>query len=192
MSERILNVDHKRTLGYNGRTFRSDFEVETAKTLDKMGISYEYETRKIILQEGFKCDYQKDKVRAITYTPDFQIGNILIECKGYETPEWKIKKKLLYKYLRENEPDTLFYQIHDCKKQLITALDKHWEMLGYYIQTTSKYSKNKPLEIKSFSSIAEAMHELRLEGKSVGAIVGSLTGDREYVYQYNWKLIKIE
>lgn len=192
MSERILNVDHKRTLEYNGRTFRSDFEVETAKTLDKMGISYEYEARKIILQEVFKCVYQKDKVRAITYTPDFQIGNILIECKGYETPEWKIKKKLLYKYLRENEPDTLFYQIHDCKKQLITALDKHWEMLGYYIQTTSKFSKNKPLEIRSFSSIAEAMHELKLEGKSVGAVVGSLTGDREYVYQYNWKLIKVE
>ena len=94
MSERIVNVHEQ---DYGGKHFRSTLEAQTAKTLDALGISYQYEERKIELIEGFRSPFQKDKVRAVTYTPDFIIGPLMLECKGFETPEWKLKKKLVFK-----------------------------------------------------------------------------------------------
>lgn len=188
MSERIQNVKPKE---YNGRTYRSTLEAETAKVLDSLGISFEYEQKKIILLEGFSTPFQKEKVRALTYTPDFTVGTIIIECKGFETPEWKIKKKLVFKYLEENEPWTVFYQIHDARKQLLTCLDNHWPYLGYSIQVTSKpRRKNDSPVVQYFDSVTQAMEELGLSGKPIGAVLRSLTGNSEYVYGYNWKLIK--
>ncbi len=163
-----------------------------------MGISYRYEDRKITLQEGFRSPYQKDKVRAITYTPDFEIGSLMLECKGFETPEWKIKKKLLFKYLAENEPETIFYQIKDNKKQLLTVLDPHWQYLGYTFQVTPQPKKKSRVVSDSttaplfFNSLSEAMDELNLKNKPIGAILASLTGKKEYVYGYNWKLKQLK
>ena len=194
MSERILNVDHHEEIAYNGRKFRSRLELETAKTLDALSIPYRYEDRKIILQDGFRCPYQKNKVIGISYTPDFEIGSsILIECKGFETPEWKIKKKLLFKWLMENEPGTCFFQIHDSRKQLLETLDHQWAYLGYAIQVTPKSTRKMPNpESKLYDSIDEAMDDLGLTGKTKGAILRSLTGKNSYVYGYNWVLKKIE
>ena len=181
---------------YKGQQFRSKLEVQTAQTLDAMGVSYRYEERKITLQEGFRTPYQKNKVRAITYTPDFEIGSLMLECKGFETPEWKIKKKMLFKYLAENEPETIFYQIRDSKKQLLTALDPHWQCLGYNFQVTPQPKKRKGCSDNTaplfFDSLQEAMSELKLNGKSIGAILASLTGKKEYVYGYNWKLKQLK
>jgi hypothetical protein len=89
MNGRIQGVQETE---YRGRVFRSKLEAQTAETLDKLGVPYTYEERKIELIEGFRSPFQKDKVRSITYKPDFEIGPIIIECKGFETPEWKIKK----------------------------------------------------------------------------------------------------
>lgn len=195
MSERIQGVQPKE---YNGRKYRSTLEAETAETLDKMGVPFAYEERKIVLQEGFRCQYQKEKVRDLTYTPDFIIGPIMLECKGFETPEWKIKKKLLFKWLTENEPDTIFYQIHDSKKSLLQALDNHWAYLGFAVHAEPKPKKGILNQIKDmehpwlYGSISEAMHELNLKGKNIGPILRSLTGKTEYVYGYNWKLVKLK
>jgi len=54
-----------------------------------------------LLQEGFKRDGKK--YRPITYIADFKYienGKVIVEdVKGFKTPEYKIKKKLLlYKY----------------------------------------------------------------------------------------------
>lgn len=188
MSERILNVHPKE---YNGKKYRSTLEAETAKVLDALGIPFAYEERKIELLEGFRTPFQKDKVRSLTYTPDFIIGPIMLECKGFETPEWKIKKKLLFKWLLDNEPDTIFYQVHDARKQLIEALDNHWSYLGYALQVTSKGTKKIPSKSSLYDSIKQAMDDLNLKGKPIGAIVKCLIGKTQYVYNYNWKLIKI-
>ena len=189
MSERIVNVHEQ---DYGGKHFRSTLEAQTAKTLDELGISYQYEEKKIILQEGFRCPYQKEKVRDLTYTPDFIIGPIMLECKGFETPEWKIKKKLLFKWLINNEPETIFYQIHDAKKSLLQVLSKHLEHLNYAIEVTSKPKKKTPAEVRRFNSIEEAMLELNLKGKNIGPILNSLTGHKQYVYNYNWKLVNLK
>lgn len=190
MSERIVNVHEQ---DYGGQHFRSTLEAQTAETLDKMGIPYAYEERRIELLKGFKSPFQKDKVRSITYTPDFIIGPIMLECKGFETPEWKIKKKLLFKYLQENEPCTIFYQIHDARKALLQVLDAHWQYLGYAIQVTPKPKKKKEEQKPSlYDSISQAMGELHLKGKNIGPILNSLTGKKEFIYNYNWKLFKLK
>ena len=189
MRERILNVN--READYGGKHFRSTLEAQTAKALDELGIPYQYEERKIELMEGFKSPFQKDKVRSITYTPDFIIGPIILECKGFETPEWKIKKKLVFKWLQENEPDAIFHQIHDARKSLLQMLDSHFSYLGYAIEVSSKPTKKVSSETKVYDSIAEAMEDLKLKGKNIGPILNSLTGKKEWVYNYNWKLIKL-
>ena len=191
MSERIQNISHQEVIEYGGKKFRSNLEIQTAKTLDELGIPYQYEEKKIILQEGFRCPYQKEKVRDLTYTADFIIGPIMLECKGFETPEWKIKKKLVFKWLMENEPDTLFYQIHDAKRSLLEVLDKHLTYLGYAVRVTSKPTKKKSSESKLFDSVTEALYELKLHCP-LGAVMSSLTGKREYVMGYNFKLEKLK
>ena len=195
MTERIQNLGDNRCLEYKGVKYRSQLEVKTAEVLDALHIPFEYESRKLILQEGFRCPYQKDKVRALTYTPDFIIGPIMLECKGFETPEWKIKKKLLFKYLSENEPDVIFHQIHDAGKHLLEALDSHLTYLGLCIEVSPKpksCSLNSDSITMKYDSISEAMQDLGLKGKPIGAILRSLTGKTQYVYGYNWQLVKIK
>lgn len=187
MSSHIVGVNPKE---YNGKLYRSTLEAHTAETLDKMGLPWEYETKKITLQEGFYCQYQKDKVRKIEYIPDFIIGPIMLETKGFETPDWKIKKKLLYKYLTENEPEAIFYMVKN-DRQLLEALDNHWSYLGYCIEVTPK-PKKCLVSSKKYDSIKEALYDLGLEGKPITPILRSLTGRKEYVYNYNFKLIKLK
>ena len=187
MSSRIANV-HAQTVGE--RHFRSTLEAQTAETLDALGIPYAYEEKRIELVEGFRSPYQKDKVRAIHYIPDFIIGPIMLECKGFETPEWKLKKKLVFKWLMENEPDTIFYQLHDAGKSLLQMLDRHLGYLGFKVQVTRKPGKKKQYEPQEFDSVTEAMEELGLKGKALGPILSSLTGNKPYTYGYQWKLIK--
>ncbi len=195
MSERIQNVQPKE---YGGRTYRSTLEAETAQTLDALGIPFQYEERKILLQEGFRCPYQKDKVRDLTYTPDFTIGPIMLECKGFETPEWKIKKKLVFKWLMDNEPDTIFYQIHDARKALLEALDPHLTYLGYAVKAEPKPKRGILKQIEDikhpllYDSVQQAMAELGLNGKPKGAILRSLTNKVQWVYGYSWKLVKLK
>ena len=188
MSERIQGV-HPRE--YKGVQYKSTLEAETAETLDKLGLPVNYEARKIVLLEGFRCPYQKNKVIGITYKPDFMVGNILIECKGFETPEWRNKKKYIFKWLMENEPDTPFYQTHNSKKDVLLALDSHWSCLGYAIQVTSKASKTKPSQTRLFDSVAQAMEELGLKNKNIGPILRTMTGEKEWAYNYNFKLKKL-
>lgn len=188
--ERIQGVREKE---YGGTKYRSTLEADTAEALDSLGIQYSYESRKIVLFDGFRCPYQKDKVIAITYKPDFTIGPLMLECKGFETPEWKLKKKMLFKYLMANEPDTIYLQTHDAKKSLIEALDPYLGLLGYKVSVTTQKKVNKKgwtgVETGTFDSIQDALEQLGLDGKPKGSIMRSLCGDC-YVYGYKWKLIK--
>lgn len=189
MSERIQNVRPKE---YKGVKYRSTLEAETAEALDKMGLPIRYEETRFTVFEGFKCQYQKRIVEAIHYTPDFWVGDIILECKGFETPEWKIKKKLIFKYLMENEPDVVFYQITDSRKQLLAALDPHWNYLGYAVRVTSnKKRKNGETFTHLYDSVEMAKMNLGLEKKALGPIVRGLMGLQEFVYGYNWKLEKL-
>lgn len=201
---RIQGVQEKE---YKGVKYKSILEADTAEALDLMGFPIRYEERAFTLIEKFRCPYQKRIVMDTEYIPDFWVGDIILECKGFETPEWKLKKKLVFKYLMDNEPDTVFYQInkHSWKKDLIQALNNHWSYLGLAIQVTSKGSKKKPSEAKLYDSIEEAMEDLNLYRvvkksknreihlyKNMTPILMSLTGKKSWIYNYNWKLVKIK
>lgn len=188
MSERIQGVHPKE---YKGVLYKSTLEAETAKTLDMLGLPINYEARKIVLLEGFRCPYQKNKVIGITYKPDFMVGDIMIECKGFETPEWRNKKKYIFKYLMENEPDTPFYQTHNSTKDVLLALDNHWNYLGYAIQVTKKPGKKETYKPKLYDSVTDAMEDLNIHAP-IGSILRVLTGEKEYTNGYNFKLIKIQ
>jgi hypothetical protein len=68
--------------------YRSGFEEKLASQLRRGGVSFQYET--------LKLEYTK----TATYTPDFIIGDIIIEAKGVWTVEDR-KKHLL---VREQHP----------------------------------------------------------------------------------------
>ena len=187
---RIQGVQEKE---YKGFTYKSILEADTAEALDLMGFPIRYEEKAFTVFEGFRCPFQKAKVRDTVYIPDFWVGNIILECKGFETPEWKLKRKLVFKYLIENEPDVAFYQInkHSWKKDLLQALDNHWSYLGIAVQVTSKGSKKIPSETRLYDSVKQAMEDLNLH-KNITPILMSLTGQKQWVYNYNWKLVKIK
>jgi hypothetical protein len=84
----------------------------------------------------------------------------------------------------------VFYQTHDAYKDVLNALDNHWSYLGFYIETVSKESRNHPAVVQRFESVREAMAELKLDNKAIGPILKVLIGDKEYAYNYNWKLKK--
>ena len=184
MSDHIVGVRSKE---YNGRKYRSTFEANTAEMLDKIGIPWEYESRTFTVQEGFYCPWENRKILPIKMKPDFIIGPVMLETKGYETPDWLIKKKMLYKYFLENEPDAIYHVAHS-NKEIIEALDLHWSVLGYVVKVVSK--KN-PLQIKEFDSIREAFFDLGLSGKKLTPIIRSLTGEKEWVYGYHWSLKRV-
>ena len=189
MSGRIQGVQQKE---YKGVKYKSILEADTAEALDLMGLPIRYEEKAFTIIEGFRCPFQKVKVRSTEYIPDFWVGSIILECKGFETPEWKLKRKLVFKYLMENEPDVVFYQInkHHWKKDLLQALDNHWSYLGYAVQVSSKDSKKKPSETKLYDSIRQAMYDLNIH-KNITPVLGSLMGLKQWVYNYNWKLVHI-
>ena len=189
---RIKNVtDGKKKFEYNGIYYRSKLEKDTAMVFDKLGIAFEYEPIKFEVFKGFRCRYQKEKVIAVTYTPDFVVGDILWECKGMATPEWNIKKKLLFRYLEENNLDYTFIQTRDARKSLLEALDNLWLKLGFAISVTPKPKARVQSVTRTFSSVREAMEELGL-WKPIGSILRSLTGKTRYVYGYEWKLTRIK
>lgn len=189
MSTRIQNVSPKE---YNGIKYRSTLEADTAKVLDALDIPFRYEDIRYEVFKGFRSKYQKDKVQSIFYTPDFILGDFLIiECKGFETPEWRMKRKLVFKYLEENEPQMVFHQTHDCRKSLLETLDKYWMRLGYAIRVTRKPTKRTVFPSSTFTSISEAMEALSIK-KPIGNILRSLMGKSTYIYNFKWELIKLK
>lgn len=130
---------------YNGINFRSIFECNCYKLLElEEGFNFEYETKKIVLCEGFyppsfltiydvyKPRLQRrvfglngQKIIAMTYTPDFYLQykdyEIYIEAKGNPNDTYPIKKKLFLAHLIAEAAITnkkyMFFEPHS-KKQM--------------------------------------------------------------------------
>ena len=74
----------KKIIKHSRQRFRSKFERDTALSLRREGVDFEYETMKI----KFK--------RLCVYTPDFIFPNgVIIEAKGYFKPEDRTKHLLI-------------------------------------------------------------------------------------------------
>lgn len=79
---------------YEGINFDSEHEMQYY-------IKYLKDKENVILQPKFQL------VDGITYIADFQIDNVVIDVKGFNTPEFTIKKKL-FKHFYPNLELQLF------------------------------------------------------------------------------------
>jgi hypothetical protein len=123
---------------YNGIKYKSMLEVTCATLLDQSGISFQYEPYEMVLVHGSKYPgqiYEKQvkkkvrtygpargNIRSISYTPDFVGENWIIETKGYETPEFKMKWKLFqHELMKQNKTPHLFKPTN--KREIIESIN---------------------------------------------------------------------
>lgn len=92
-------IKNATPLTYDGIKFQSKLEVYCYKKLKDNNIKSEYETITYTVIDSFI--YNNEKIRKITYTPDFVGKNFIIECKGWMNDSfplrWKLFKYFLYK-----------------------------------------------------------------------------------------------
>lgn len=133
-------IKNASPLEYNGISFKSKLEKMVYQTLRENNLPVEYEPQKFIIWEGFKPTvpfYNKDKSTRmlkqdskklinVSYTPDFvfRYNNhlVIIEAKGMENDLFPMKKKMFRKWLEDNEPKSIYFEIYT-KKQLLQAID---------------------------------------------------------------------
>ncbi len=113
---------------YKGIKFRSKLELFTYKKLEEAGIKSLYEKKKYVLMEGFRFEQESiepsnkrstkgeyinnsDKVRDITYTPDFvdPNGKWIIEVKGFANDVFPLKWKLFKNHLQQQGDPPVLY-----------------------------------------------------------------------------------
>ena len=133
-------IKNASPLEYDGISFKSKLEKMVYQTLRENNLPVEYEPRKFIIWEGFKPTvpfYNKDKSTRmlkqdskklinVSYTPDFVFKHnnhlVIIEAKGMENDLFPMKKKMFRKWLEDNEPKSIYFEIYT-KKQLLQAID---------------------------------------------------------------------
>ena len=121
----------------DGIKFRSKLEAFTHRKLKENNILNEYESEKYVLLEGFYytsdtheqstkgyINRGKEKVRAITYTPDFLCPNRnwIIECKGFANDRFPLKWKMFKNLLRETNPECKLF-VPKNQKQVLETIE---------------------------------------------------------------------
>lgn len=127
---------------YNNINFRSKLEVSCYKKLETSGLSFTYESDKIVLWVGERTNnitvYTPDKnklltpnkvgykLQDITYTPDFKILHkdyiIYFDVKGQVNDTYPIKKKMFIQHLNDLKGNYMFFEPHSVK-QMVQAID---------------------------------------------------------------------
>lgn len=124
MNRKVLNAT---AITQDNIKFRSKAEAKMYELLKDSGLWFEYEPKPIVLQESFYptgwyegTKYRKDKVRAITYTPDFIVKILdkkfifIIEVKGFITDRYPLKRKMLIHHI-ESTHNYIFAEVHTKK-----------------------------------------------------------------------------
>ena len=108
----------------SGEIFASIVEREYSDFLCLNGVRYQ---KQVSFDLWGSFDSKYGKLRPISYRADFVVGNIVIDVKGFETPEFKMKKKMFAK---------VFPELH---LVLVRKRAKRWEHYEYSFPTkTSK------------------------------------------------------
>lgn len=137
-------VKNAQTHEYEGILFKSKLEMKTYIALSIEGFNPEYEKHTYHLQDSklFPTPHyapykdrkihklvwglNKYKIMGLKYTPDFtfNVGDklIIIEVKGYSNDRYPYQKKLFFKWLEKNNPNSAFFEIHN-EKQLKAAIE---------------------------------------------------------------------
>lgn len=109
---------------YDGIKFRSKLETYTYKKLREAGIDAEYESTHFELIPKF--EYNGEKVRAMTYLPDFVGKNFIIECKGLVTDSFPLRWKIFKYYLKQENKDYKLFLVRNQKQvdEMVNELSK--------------------------------------------------------------------
>lgn len=109
---------------YDGIKFRSKLETYTYKKLKEARIDAEYESTHFELIPKF--EYNGEKVRAMTYLPDFVGKNFIIECKGLVTDSFPLRWKIFKYYLKQENKDYKLFLVRNQKQvdEMVNELSK--------------------------------------------------------------------
>ena len=123
---------------YDGIWFKSGIEVTAYKAFVEAGFNPEYEKHTYVLQETklfptlHYAPYKdrklhkevwglnRYKIISVKYKPDFVFTVngmlVVIEIKGYSNDRYPYQKKLFFKWLEDNCPNSAFFEIHTVKQ----------------------------------------------------------------------------
>ena len=109
---------------YDGIKFRSKLETYTYKALKNAGIDAKYEAEHFLLIPKF--EYNGEKIRPMTYLPDFVGNGFIIECKGMITDSFPLRFKIFKYSLLLQGKNPKLYLVRNQKQvdQMITDLLK--------------------------------------------------------------------
>lgn len=125
---RVRNATRVNRYGIN---FRSKLECYTYEAFTKAGIPVKYEPKHFVLVPGF--EYLGEKIRPITYLPDFLGKGFMVECKGLIGDSFPIRFKLFKHYLKTHRSKMKCYvvrnhkQVDELVKELSNDTGNHTE-----------------------------------------------------------------
>lgn len=90
-------IKNATPLEVDGIQFRSKLEAYCYRQLTEAGIKSAYEENTYTLIPAF--EFNGEKVRPCTYTPDFVGDTFIIEVKGFANDVWPVKCKMFKQYL---------------------------------------------------------------------------------------------
>lgn len=106
---------------YDGIRFRSKLETYTYKKLKEAKIKADYESTHFELIPKF--EYQGEKVRAMTYLPDFVGKDFIIECKGLIGDSFPLRWKVFKYTLMKQNSNYKLYLVRN-QKQVDELIEK--------------------------------------------------------------------
>lgn len=101
--------------------FRSKIEAYTYLSLKKAGIAVEYEPTHFTIIPAFV--YNDEKIRPMTYKPDFVGSNFIIECKGFGNDSFPLRWKM-FKYTLHLSGAKYKLYLVSTHKQVDALIDK--------------------------------------------------------------------
>jgi len=97
-----------------GLHFRSKLELYTYEAFTKAGIPVKYEPKHFTLLPKF--EYLGEKIRPITYLPDFIGRGFVVECKGLMGDSFPLRFKLFKHYLKKHRSKYKCYLVRNHKQ----------------------------------------------------------------------------
>ena len=97
-----------------GLHFRSKLELYTYEAFMKAGIPVKYEPKHFTLLPKF--EYLGEKIRPITYLPDFVGRGFVVECKGLMGDSFPLRYKLFKYYLKRHLSKMKCYLVRNHKQ----------------------------------------------------------------------------
>lgn len=112
--ENKQRVKNATSVDKHGIHFRSKLELYTYEAFKEAGIPVKYEPKHFTLLPKF--EYLGEKIRPITYLPDFVGRGFMVECKGLIGDSFPLRFKLFKYYLHKHHSKMKCYIVRNHKQ----------------------------------------------------------------------------